>query len=169
MTEAAEQGLIALRGDASGEALLHATVIGKAAYVLAALDRDDACVLICLTVRSLAPAIYLIASAREEENAKLLYRAGADPVVTPSVSGGRLMAAAGRQHAVPRYLEDLLSFGHGWTPRRGPYDRKKPALVSPTYRTWLVRSFSGWRAVTSDVHSIVSLTLASRPVMSWYI
>lgn len=113
VAEAAEQGLIALRGDASGEALLQAAVIGKAAYVLAAPDRDDACVLICLTVRSLAPQVYLIASAREEENVKLLYRAGADLVVSPAVSGGRLMAAAVRQHAVPRFLEDLLSFGHG--------------------------------------------------------
>ena len=44
---------------------------------------------------------------------KLLYRAGADVVVSPSVSGGRLMAAAVRQTAVVTFLEDILSFGHG--------------------------------------------------------
>jgi voltage-gated potassium channel len=110
---ATEQGLVALRGDASSEALLRAAGVEKAAYVLAAPDRDDACVLICLTVRSLAPHVYLVASAREEENIKLLYRAGANLVVAPSVSGGRLMAATVRQHAVPRFLEDLLSFGQG--------------------------------------------------------
>jgi voltage-gated potassium channel len=81
--------------------------------VLAAPNRDDACVLICLTVRSLAPGVHLVAAAREEENVKLLYRAGADLVVAPSVSGGRLMAAAVRQRAVPRFLDDLLSFGRG--------------------------------------------------------
>ncbi len=110
---AAAQGLVALRGDASVEALLRAAVLEKAAYVLAAPNRDDACVLICLTVRSLAPDVYLVAAAREEENVKLLYRAGANLVVSPSVSGGRIMAATVRQHAVPRFLEDLLSFGQG--------------------------------------------------------
>ena len=50
---------------------------------------------------------------REEENVNLIYRAGADMVVSPSVSGGRLMAAAVRQTAVPEFLEDLLAFGQG--------------------------------------------------------
>ncbi len=113
IAEAAAQGFVALRGDASTEALLNSAVVQRAAHVLAAPDRDDACVLICLTVRSLAPQVRLVASAREEENVKLLYRAGADLVVSPSVSGGRLMAASVRQQAVPRFLEDLLSFGQG--------------------------------------------------------
>jgi voltage-gated potassium channel len=111
--DAAAQDFIALRGDASSEAILQAAAIEKAAYVLAAPNRDDICVLICLTVRSLAPQVYLVASAREEENVKLLYRAGANLVVSPSVSGGKLMAAAVRQKAVPEFLEDLLSFGQG--------------------------------------------------------
>ena len=67
----------------------------------------------CLTVRSLAPSVHLVAAAPEEENVKLLYSAGADLVVTPSVSGGRLMASVVKQHAVPHFLEDLLSFGQG--------------------------------------------------------
>lgn len=111
--EAAAQGLVALRGDASTEAILRAAVVEKGAHVLAAPNRDDACVLICLTVRSLAPAVWLVASAREEENIKLLYRTGANLVVSPSLSGGRLMGAAVRQRAVPLFLEDLLSFGRG--------------------------------------------------------
>lgn len=110
---AAREGLVALRGDASSEALLRAAVIERAGYVLAAPDRDDACVLICLTVRSLAPTAHLVAAAREEENIKLLYGAGADLVVAPSVSGGRLMASAVRQQAVPHFLEDVLAFGEG--------------------------------------------------------
>ena len=111
--EAAAQGFISLRGDAATEAILHAAVVEHAAYVLAAPNRDDACALICLTVRSLAPGVWLVASAREEENIKLLYRSGADLVVSPSLSGGRLMGAAVRQRAVPLFLEDLLSFGRG--------------------------------------------------------
>jgi voltage-gated potassium channel len=111
--EAAAQGLVALTGDASAEAILQAAAIEKASHILAAPNRDDVCVLICLTVRAVAPKIRLIASAREEENVKLLYRAGADLVIAPSVSGGRLMAAAVRQVAVPEFLEDILHFGHG--------------------------------------------------------
>jgi voltage-gated potassium channel len=111
--EAAAQGLVALHGDASAEAILRSAAIEKASHVLAAPNRDDVCVLICLTVRAVAPKLRLVASAREEENVKLLYRAGADLVIAPSVSGGRLMAAAVRQVAVPEFLEDILKFGHG--------------------------------------------------------
>lgn len=110
---AAKHGLVALRGDASREVMLRAANIEDAQAVLVASNRDDASVLICLTVRSLAPHVQLVASAREEENIKLLYGAGADLVVSPSVSGGRLMGAAIRQQAVPHFLEDLLSFGEG--------------------------------------------------------
>ena len=111
--EAAAQNLVALKGDASSEAILRAAAVEKADQVLVASNRDDVCVLVCLTVRALAPSVRLIASAREEENVKLIYRAGADVVVSPSLSGGRLMAAAVRQKAVPRFLEDLLAIGRG--------------------------------------------------------
>lgn len=113
VAEAVREGIVGLRGDASRESLLRAAAVEKAAAVMAAPNRDDACVLICLTAPSLAPSVQLIAAAREEENVKLLYGAGADLVVTPSVSGGRLMAAAVRQRAAPHVLEDILAFGHG--------------------------------------------------------
>lgn len=111
--ECAAQEFVTLRGDASSEAILKAAVIDRAEHILVASDRDDVCVLICLTARALAPHVRIIASAREEENVKLIYRAGADMVISPSVSGGRLMAAAVRQHAVPEFIEDILSFGKG--------------------------------------------------------
>jgi voltage-gated potassium channel len=113
VAEAAKQGLVALQGDATTEALLNAASVKEAAWVLVAPHRDDAAVLICLTVRSISPEVKLVAAAREEENVKLLYRAGADLVVAPSVAGGKLMATAVRQHAVPHFLEDLLTFGQG--------------------------------------------------------
>lgn len=111
--EAAGQNLVALRGDASSEAILQSAAIEKAGHVIVGPSRDDVCVLICLTVRALNPTVRIVASAREEENVKLIYRAGADLVVAPSVSGGRLMAAAVRQRAVPEFLEDILAFGRG--------------------------------------------------------
>src|SRR5829696_3630814 len=111
VAHAAELGLVALRGDASTEAILQAAAVEHASHVLVATNRDDATVLIVLTVCNLAPKATVVASAREEENIKLLYHAGVSHVVTPSASGGRLMAAAVRQQAVPKFLDDLLMFG----------------------------------------------------------
>jgi voltage-gated potassium channel len=113
--QATKDGVVAFRGDASSEALLKAAAIEKAAYLLAVPNRDDACVLIILTARALAPDVEIIAAAREEENIKLLYGAGATLVVAPSVAGGRVIASAVRQRAVPYFLEDLLAFGDGLT------------------------------------------------------
>jgi len=110
---ATTQGLAALRGDASSEEILRAAAIEKAEHVLVAPHHDNECVLICLTVRALNPKVRLVASVREEENIKLLYRAGADVVVAPSLSGGRLMGAAVRQSSVTAFLQDLLTFGGG--------------------------------------------------------
>lgn len=110
---ASGDGLAAFRGDASSENLLKSAAVEKASAVMAAPNRDDACVLICLTVRALAPNTRIIAAAREEENIKLLYNAGATLVVSPSVTGGRVMASAMRQTVVPAFLEDLISGSTG--------------------------------------------------------
>ena len=106
-------GLIGLKGDASSEEILRAAVVEKASQVLVALDFDDICVLICLTVRHLAPKIRLVTSVREEENIKLLKAAGADVIVSPSITGGRLMSAAVSAPAVTDFMQDMLSFGQG--------------------------------------------------------
>jgi len=110
---AASQGFVALKGDASREQMLHAANVEDADHILVAPHRDDECVLICLTARQLNEKVRIIAAAREEENIKLLYRAGADVVVAPSIAGGRMMSAAVRQKAVVPFLQDLLIFGQG--------------------------------------------------------
>jgi len=108
--ESAKRGLVALRGDASQESLLVAAGVDRASGVLVATDRGDAATLICRTARNLAPNVKLVAAVRQEENIRLLYGAGANLVVAPAVTGGRLMAAAVRQRAVPRFLEDMLMY-----------------------------------------------------------
>lgn len=110
---ATRENLAVLVGDASREEVLRAANIEDAAHILVAPKSDDQCVLICLTIRALNPKIRVIAAAREEENVKLLYRAGADVVVAPAVTGGRLMGAAVKQSAVTMFLQDLLHFGEG--------------------------------------------------------
>ncbi|MGV3720428.1 MAG: potassium channel family protein [Actinomycetota bacterium] len=163
--EAAAHDLVALRGDASAESILRAAAVEKAGHVLVAPNRDDACVLICLTVRTLAPKVRLVAAAREEENVKLLYKAGADVVVAPAVSGGRLMAAAVRRQAVTAFLEDLLEFGSGVQAKEyaatvddaGKFVTEVPALqgklVLGVARQDLRCPFyklSGWRLMPGD-------------------
>lgn len=110
---AASLGFVALKGNASSEQMLLAANIEDADHILVAPHRDDECVLICLTARQLNEKVRIIAAAREEENIKLLYRAGADVVVAPSIAGGRMMSAAVRQKAVVPFLQDLLVYGHG--------------------------------------------------------
>jgi voltage-gated potassium channel len=110
---AASQGYVALKGDASSEQMLRAANVEEADHFLVAPHRDDECVLICLTARQLNEKVRIIAAAREEENIKLLYRAGADVVVAPSIAGGRMMTAAVRQKAVVPFLQDLLMHGQG--------------------------------------------------------
>ncbi|MCP6571106.1 NAD-binding protein, partial [Klebsiella pneumoniae] len=57
--KAASRGLVALKGDASTEAMLQAAAIEKASHVLVAPTEDDQCVLICLTVRALNQKVRL--------------------------------------------------------------------------------------------------------------
>ena len=111
--QATKLGLVGLKGDASSEEILHAAAVNKASQVLVALDFDDICVLICLTVRHLAPDVRLVTSVREEENIKLLRAAGADVIVSPSITGGRLMSAAVSAPAVTNFMQDMLHFGEG--------------------------------------------------------
>lgn len=113
LAQATKLGLVALKGDASSEEILRAAGIEDAAQVMIALDFDDMCVLICLTARHLNPNVKLVASVREQENIKLLKAAGADTIVSPSITGGRLMSAAVSSPAVTDFIQDLLSYGEG--------------------------------------------------------
>jgi voltage-gated potassium channel len=78
--------------------VLRRTSIEKARAVVVAADRDDASVLITLTVRQLNPTVPITATVREEENASLLRQSGADTVITPGVVS---------------VVEDLLTSGRG--------------------------------------------------------
>jgi voltage-gated potassium channel len=110
---AVEYGLRAVQGDATSEGVLRDAVIETASTVIIAPHRDDDCVLICLTAKDLNPKVRVIAAAREEENIKLIYRSGADTVVSPASAGGRLLAAATESPVSATFLEDLIRHGFG--------------------------------------------------------
>jgi voltage-gated potassium channel len=111
MAEAAEAGVVCVSGDASREHVLESVGIEKASHVLVCPGRDDAAVLITLTVRALNPGAGIIAMCHEAENLKLVERSGASHTVNPAVAGGSLMASATRHAHLMETLKDMLSVG----------------------------------------------------------
>lgn len=113
LEHASEMGLTSIRGDAASEATLRDAAIEKAAQAIVVPDRDEACVLICLTIQDIAPRVHVIASAREDENVRLIRGSGAKVVIAPSASGGRLLAAASTSPFAAEMVEELYEHGRG--------------------------------------------------------
>jgi voltage-gated potassium channel len=111
LQEAAVEGHIGLKGDATMERVLRDAGVDRASAVILCTGRDDTNALTVLTVRQLNPAARVIANAREEENAPLLRQAGADTTVSPSQISGYLLAdSVGHRH-VNDFVLDVLSSG----------------------------------------------------------
>lgn len=108
LEQAAELGVIGIRGDATREETLRDASISTAHKALILIDDDRTCVLVCLTVRDMAPDVEILASAREVQNVKLIKQSGADTVVTPSVSGAKLLAASTVTPWSARIIEQFL-------------------------------------------------------------
>ncbi len=108
---AIQQGVVAIRGDATKEAVLKDTVLDKAKALVASAGRDDTNALILLTARHLNPSLRIIVSANEEENVKLFRQGGANAIVAPASFGGFLVAGAVEQSHCVEYFEDLLTSG----------------------------------------------------------
>jgi voltage-gated potassium channel len=111
--EASAAGFTAVHGDAGRADVLRRTSVEKARAVIVAANRDDAAVLIVLTVRQLNPTVPITASVREEENASLLRQSGADSVITSSAAAGRLLGLSTDSPRVVAVVEDLLTAGRG--------------------------------------------------------
>ncbi len=110
---AVAQGFAVVDGDATRTDVLHEAGVAEAEAVIIAPDRDDAAVLMTLTVRELNATARVAAAVREAENAHLLKQGGADTVITSAGAAGRLLGAATREPDVVRVLEDLLVSGDG--------------------------------------------------------
>ena len=81
--------------------------------MIVAANRDDASVLITLTVRQINPSVPITTSVREEENANLLRQSGADTVITTSATSGRLLGLSTDAPRVVAVVEDLVTGGQG--------------------------------------------------------
>jgi voltage-gated potassium channel len=113
LTEAAQAGFVTVEGSATRTAVLTEALVDRAATVIVALDRDDTSVLVTLTARQIAPAVTVVATVREAENADLLRQSGASSVIVTSETAGRLLGRAAYSPDIVDVVEDLLSFGAG--------------------------------------------------------
>ena len=77
--------------------------------ILVCLPRDDTAALSILAARNIGSKALLIASAREQENIRLLRQAGATEVVAPARLAGYLMADAISTPLGLRFVTDLLT------------------------------------------------------------
>ncbi len=111
--EANSLGLTGIVGDAGRTEVLRRASVERARAVIVAANRDDASVMITLTVRQLNPSVQITTSVREEENVNLLRQSGADTVITTSATSGRLLGLSTDSPRVVSVVEDLVTGGQG--------------------------------------------------------
>jgi voltage-gated potassium channel len=111
--DANQEGLVAVRGDATNAAVLEQAGIRGAKHVIVAVERDDTAVLITLTARQLNANAYIVVAVREQENAGLVEHGGANLVITSEAAAGRLLGLGTTAPRAVRVLEDLMSTGAG--------------------------------------------------------
>lgn len=87
-----EQEYLYMQGDATRESVLLRSGIKKASSLLAMLDSDPDNLFTVLTARELNPTLQIIARCENFSAEKRILRAGADSIVSPFVSAGKLVA-----------------------------------------------------------------------------
>jgi voltage-gated potassium channel len=113
IAQAGDDGIAAIHGDGTRVEVLRRAGVESAVRVIVAVPRDDAAVLVTLTVRRHNPQAYVVAAVREAENAPLLREGGANGVVVSSEAAGRLLGVAASSPSTGAIFEDLLVPGHG--------------------------------------------------------
>ncbi|MDA1116864.1 MAG: NAD-binding protein [Proteobacteria bacterium] len=106
---AAEAGFVALVGSATSEEIMRRAVVQQARALILCVGRDDTTVLATLTARQLSKDLRIIASVRENENAKLARQGGADVIVSPARVGGYLLADAVESAYTVGLINEMLS------------------------------------------------------------
>ncbi len=109
MRDASGQGYIGLHGEPTHERILLDAGVERAKAVIVSLGRDDASVLAVLTTRNLNSRVRVVSVVWEDENVKLIRRAGANATVMPSQAGGYLLADSVSHNFVSEYVFDLLT------------------------------------------------------------
>lgn len=113
VTEANDNGLAGVVGDATRADVLRRAEIETAGRIIITAHRDDTAILVTLTARRHNPDAPIVVAVRESENIDLLRQSGADSVVTSSESVGRILGLSTVSPALGTVLEDLLTYGVG--------------------------------------------------------
>ena len=98
-----------IAGDATRDESLIAVRISRAKTVLVSAGRDDASILIVLTVRHLAPDVPISVVVRAADNELLARQAGDNNVINPVRFTGLLLAGSAQGAHIADYLADLAS------------------------------------------------------------
>lgn len=104
-------GCNVMEGDASSDQTLLDVRIAQAQTVLVSAGRDDASILIVLTVRHLAPHVPISVVIRTQDNEFLARQAGANNVINPVSFTGLLLAGSAQGAHVADYMADLAGVG----------------------------------------------------------
>ena len=102
-------GCNVIEADATRDEALEAVRIREAQTVLVSAGRDDASILIVLTVRHLAPHVPISVVVRAADNELLARQAGANNVINPVRFTGLLLAGSAQGAHIADYLGDLAS------------------------------------------------------------
>ena len=105
---AEDRGLPVLMADATLDETLVEAGIRRCRSLVVALSSDAANLYVVLSARGLAPHCRLIARSDSDEAYRKLRQAGADEVISPYVSGGRMMAATALRPLAVTFM-DLLA------------------------------------------------------------
>jgi voltage-gated potassium channel len=148
--EANSLGLTGIIGDAGRTEVLRRASVERARAVIVAANRDDAAVLITLTVRQLNPNVPITTSVREEENANLLRQSGADTVITTSATSGRLLGLSTDAPRVVSVVEDLVTGGAGLDLHQRQVTSSEVGLDSRSLRDIVLSVTRGGRTLRFD-------------------
>ncbi len=148
--EANSLGLTGIVGDASRAEVLRRASVERARAVIVAANRDDAAVLITLTVRQLNHSVLITTSVREEENANLLRQSGADTVITTSATSGRLLGLSTDAPRVVDVVEDLVTGGQGLDLHQRRVTSSEVGLDSRALRDIVLSVTRGGRTLRFD-------------------
>ncbi len=109
--EARAGDLLVIEADVTHEETLWRSGIEHAQGLLTTLDSDAANLYVVLTAREMNPTLNIITKGIEPHADKKLQQAGADKVISPSLIGGRRMAAMMLQPAVADFLDTFVTRG----------------------------------------------------------
>lgn len=103
---------LVLEGDATRDETLVQAQVGAARGLVSCLSADTDNLFVCLSARDLQPNLTIVARAYDEETMQKLYKAGADHVVSPNLTGGIRMASMLVRPQVVSFL-DVVTRGDG--------------------------------------------------------